>query len=59
MLRRALFVILAVTPAALPAASQAYDIKPKTPDSAFAGKLLPDILGISAEFHRGSRARHL
>jgi hypothetical protein len=48
MLRRALFVILAVTPAALPATSQAYDIKPKTPDSAFAGKLLPDILGISA-----------
>jgi hypothetical protein len=49
MLRRALIAILAVTPAALPAASQAYEIKSKTPDSAFAGKLLPDILGISAE----------
>ena len=32
----------------------AYDIKPKTPDSAFAGKLLPDILGISAETTAGS-----
>jgi hypothetical protein len=49
MLRRALIMILAVTPAVLPAPSQAYDIKPKTPDSAFAGKLRPDILGISAE----------
>src|ERR1700754_3356268 len=49
MLRRALIMILAVTPAVLPAASQANDIKPKTPDSAFAGKLHPDILGISAE----------
>jgi hypothetical protein len=54
MLRRALIAILAVTPAALPTASQAYDIKPKTPDSAFAGKLLPDILGISAETTAGS-----
>jgi hypothetical protein len=49
MLRRALIVMLAASPAALPATSQAYDIKPKTPDSAFAGKLRPDILGISAE----------
>jgi hypothetical protein len=49
MLRRALIVMLAASPAALPATSQAYDIKPKTPDSAFGGKLRPDILGISAE----------
>jgi hypothetical protein len=49
MLRRALIVMLVVAPAALPATSQAYDVKPKTPDSAFGGKLRPDILGISAE----------
>src|SRR5437867_2318066 len=48
MLRRALVVMLAFT-AVLPATSQAYDIKPKTPDSAFAGKLRPDVLGISAD----------
>ena len=49
MLRRALVAILAVSPAALPAASFAYDIKPKTPESAFAAKLHPDILGISMD----------
>ena len=49
MLRRALIAILAVTPVALPAAAQAYEIKSRTPDSAFTGKLRPDILGISAE----------
>ena len=38
MLRRALVVNFAIGPAALPAASQAYDIKPKTPETAFAGK---------------------
>ena len=36
-------------PRILPAASPAAEIKPKTPDSAFAGKLRPDILGISAD----------
>ena len=41
--------MLAVGPAALPATSLAYDIKPKTPETAFSGKLHPDILGISAE----------
>jgi len=46
MLCRALVVILAMSPAALPEASLAYDIKPKTPDSA---KLRPDILGISTD----------
>ena len=35
--------------ATLPAASLADDIKPKTPESAFSGKLNPDILGISTE----------
>ena len=33
----------------LPAASLAEDIKPKTPETAFSGKLRPDILGISNE----------
>src|SRR5690349_1193432 len=46
---RALLVLSALAPAVLPAASFAAEIKPKTPDSAFAGKLRPDILGISAE----------
>jgi len=46
---RALVVILAMSPAALPEASLAYDIKPKTPESAFAAKLRPDILGISTD----------
>jgi hypothetical protein len=32
-----------------PAASRADDIKPKTPETAFSGKLRPDILGISTE----------
>jgi len=49
MLRRALIVMLAASPAILPATSQAYDIKPKTPETAFSGKLRPDILGISAD----------
>ena len=49
MFCRALVVILAMSPAALPEASLAYDIKPKTPESAFAAKLRPDILGISTD----------
>jgi hypothetical protein len=49
MLRRALVVILAISPAALPTASPAYDIKPRTPESAFAAKLHPDILGLSMD----------
>jgi hypothetical protein len=49
MLHRALFLIFAMGPAALPAASLAYDIKPKAPATAFIGKLRPDILGISPE----------
>lgn len=46
---RALVVTLAVGAAALPAASQAYEIKAKKPESAFSGKLRPDILGLSAD----------
>lgn len=49
MLLRPSILILALGPAMLPAASVAAEIKPKTPDSAFAGKFRPDILGISAE----------
>jgi hypothetical protein len=49
MFRRVLVVTLAMSPAALPTASPAYDIKPKTPESAFAAKLRPDILGISTD----------
>jgi len=49
MLRRALVAILAVSPATLPAASFAYEIKVKTSESAFAAKLRPDILGISTD----------
>jgi hypothetical protein len=41
--------MLAVGLASLPAASLAEDIKPRTPETAFTGKLNPDILGISAE----------
>lgn len=48
MLRRALIALVAVFPAALPAASLAYDLTPKTPETAFSRKLHPDILGISA-----------
>ena len=35
--------------ASLPAASLAEDVKPKEPETAFSGKLRPDILGISTE----------
>jgi hypothetical protein len=35
--------------APLPAASRADDLKPKAPETAFSGKLRPDILGISTE----------
>jgi hypothetical protein len=35
--------------ASLPAASLADDIRPKAPETAFSGKLRPDILGISTE----------
>ncbi len=49
MLPRALVSMLAMGLASLPAASLAEDIRPKTPETAFTGKLKPDILGISAE----------
>jgi hypothetical protein len=46
---RPLVSMLAMGLASLPAVSLADDIKPKTPETAFSGKLQPDILGISAE----------
>jgi hypothetical protein len=46
---RAPLVALALLPLIVPSALPAAEIKPKTPDSAFAGKLHPDILGISAD----------
>jgi hypothetical protein len=49
MLRHALFLIVAVGPAALPAAALASDAKPKPPETAFSGKLRPDILGVSTD----------
>ena len=42
-------VALAVELISPPAASLADDIKPNTPETAFSGKLRPDILGISTE----------
>ena len=59
MLRRALVSMLAMGLASLPAASLAEDIKPKTPETAFSGKLHPDILGISAESNAEFGARRL
>lgn len=51
MIHRVLVAILAVTAvtAVLPATSLAYEIKPQMPESAFAEKLRPDILGISMD----------
>lgn len=53
MPRHALVSLLAVSLvvglATLPTAALADDIKPKTPETAFSGKLRPDILGISNE----------
>jgi len=43
----AMGVVMGLT--ALPTASRADDIKPKAPETAFSGKLRPDILGISTE----------
>lgn len=49
MLRRALFLILAIGSATLPLASLASDIRPKPPETAFTGKARPDILGVSTD----------
>jgi hypothetical protein len=49
MLRRALLASLTMSVASLPAASLAYEIKPKLAESAFAARAHPDILGISMD----------
>jgi hypothetical protein len=49
MLCRAVVVMLVVATATLPGAALGSDIKPKTPETAFAGKLRPDILGLSTD----------
>src|SRR5438067_1565949 len=49
MLRHVRFLMLALAPAALPAAAVASDTKPKPPETAFNGKLRPDILGVSTD----------
>ena len=49
MLRRALFASLTMSLAVFSAASLAYDIKPKSSESAFTAKVHPDILGISTD----------
>lgn len=48
MLRYGLVAFLALSPVALPATGWAYEIKPKAPESAFSGKLQPDIVGLSS-----------
>jgi len=49
MLRRALFASLTMSLVIQSAASLAYDIKPKSSESAFTAKVRPDILGVSTE----------
>jgi hypothetical protein len=53
--RSVLALSLALSPAVFSVAVHAYEIKPKTPDAAFSGKLQPDILGLSSNIE-GSKA---
>ncbi|MBN9585887.1 MAG: hypothetical protein BGN84_04595 [Afipia sp. 62-7] len=55
MLRSGLMAFLALSSVALPATGWAYELKPKTPESAFSGKLQPDIVGLSSATE-GSKA---
>jgi hypothetical protein len=55
MFRYGLAAFLALSPIAAPTAGWAYDIKPKVPESAFSGKLQPDIVGLSSSTE-GSKA---
>ncbi len=47
--------VLIVTLALVPVVASAYEIKPKTPDAGFSGKLQPDIIGLSSNTE-GSKA---
>lgn len=58
MLRSGLVAFLAMFSVAAPAAGWAYEIRPKTPDTAFSGKLQPDIVGLSSSTE-GSKASAL
>ncbi|CAN5223423.1 hypothetical protein BH10PSE10_BH10PSE10_07060 [soil metagenome] len=49
------FVAFCAFSIVVPASGWAYEIKPKTPEAAFSGKLLPDILGLSSNTE-GSKA---
>jgi len=49
MLCRAVVIMLAVGTATLPDVALGSDIKPKIPETAFTGKLHPDILGLSTD----------
>lgn len=55
MSRRAALALLVFAPALLPATGLAYEIKPKAPEAAFGGKLVPDIIGMSSMVE-GSKA---
>lgn len=55
MFRYGLVAFLALSPIAIPATGWAYEIKPKAPESAFSGKLQPDIVGLSSSTE-GSKA---
>jgi hypothetical protein len=55
MFRCGLVAFLALFPIAVPATGWAYEIRPKAPESAFSGKLQPDIVGLSTSTE-GSKA---
>lgn len=55
MFRSGFLLCLGLLPVAFSAASHAYEIKPRTPEAAFAGKLQPDIVGLSSNIE-GAKA---
>lgn len=55
MFRSGLVAFLALFSIAAPAAGLAYEIRPKAPETAFSGKLQPDIVGLSSNTE-GSKA---
>jgi hypothetical protein len=55
MFRSGLVAFLALSSIAVPATGWTYEIRPKAPESAFSGKLQPDIVGLSASTE-GSKA---
>ena len=55
MFRSGLAVCVALFSVTAPASGWAYEIKPKSPETAFSGKLQPDIVGLSSNIE-GSKA---